>query len=290
MNNSSNTIPFDWIIFGTQVTTVLFLTAVQITVYRIGTTFLVLLRMAHKYRAFMENRILLLFYTLLLVGNILIGAAELFLAIESNAKGQFNFDYVMNAVNIIVALGILCIDAFFGLIPNMFYSVFKTGLGKGEDHVTKIYFTANGIIIAIFFIVTLVFNFLGPQYVYITNIIVIIEIVYAVLFYLVALRAVFRLDHAKFKRMLLKFFIYYVVYALTQIVRCSILTFSFLDPPNPHHTETLWGVLVMDSIVNAVLTIIIVLFLKDFKLKSKQERSSTYSGSKTLTKEIPTHD
>eukprot|EP01124_Arcella_intermedia_P028756 TRINITY_DN5923_c0_g1_i1.p1 TRINITY_DN5923_c0_g1~~TRINITY_DN5923_c0_g1_i1.p1 ORF type:complete len:288 (-),score=46.05 TRINITY_DN5923_c0_g1_i1:7-870(-) len=285
----NNTIPLEYIIFGQKITSVLFLTSIQITVYRFSTCLLVLLRMAHKYKAFLENHILLMFYALLFCGNLLIGAAQLYLAIQSNKEGEFDFFGVLNVVNILVALGVLCIDAFFGLVPNMFYSVYKTGLGKGEDHVTKVYFKANLIIIAVFFVVTLVFNFLGQDYIYITDIIVIIAIIYAVLFYIVAMRAVFRLEHAKIKRVLVKFFIYYMVYAVTQIVRCCVVVYSIMHPPDPHHIQALWGVVVMDAIMNAVLTIVIVLFLKDFKLKSKEERSSTYSG-KTMTKDGPTHD
>eukprot|EP01124_Arcella_intermedia_P022120 TRINITY_DN322_c0_g1_i1.p1 TRINITY_DN322_c0_g1~~TRINITY_DN322_c0_g1_i1.p1 ORF type:complete len:290 (-),score=44.63 TRINITY_DN322_c0_g1_i1:53-922(-) len=287
---SNTTIPLQAIIFGHEAKTVMLLTAIQICFYRYGTCILICLRASYKYKAFLENYILVLFYFLLFCGNLLIATAQSYLAVKTNTPADFNFPEVLKVVNILTAVGVLCIDAFFGLVPNMFYSVSKTGLGSTEDQVTKVYFTANLVLTGLFCGVTLIFNFLGEQLRYVTDIIVMTEVVYGIFFYLFALRTFYRLGHGKLKRMLLKFFFYYLTYAIVQLIRYSLIIYSILVPPSPSHTGPMFGVLVMDATTNAVLTMSIMLFLKDFKLKSREERISSFSSSKSTTKDQVGHE
>eukprot|EP01124_Arcella_intermedia_P022121 TRINITY_DN322_c0_g2_i1.p1 TRINITY_DN322_c0_g2~~TRINITY_DN322_c0_g2_i1.p1 ORF type:complete len:288 (-),score=57.98 TRINITY_DN322_c0_g2_i1:90-953(-) len=283
----NNTVPLQAIIFGHEAKTVMLLTGIQICFYRYGTCILIAFRCIYKYKAFLENYILALFYFLLFCGNLLIATAQSYLCVRTNTPEAFNFPEVLKVVNILTAVGVLSIDAFFGLVPNMFYSVSKASLGSKEDQVTKVYFTANLVVMGIFCGVTLVFNFLGEQSRYVTDVIVMSEVVYGALFYLFALRTFYKLGHQKLQRTLLKFFLYYLSYAFVQLIRYSLIIYSMLFPPSPTNTATMFGVLVMDATTNAVLTMVTMLFLKDFRLKSKEERVTSFTDSKSTTKEHP---
>eukprot|EP01124_Arcella_intermedia_P007485 TRINITY_DN14597_c0_g1_i1.p2 TRINITY_DN14597_c0_g1~~TRINITY_DN14597_c0_g1_i1.p2 ORF type:complete len:106 (+),score=24.05 TRINITY_DN14597_c0_g1_i1:636-953(+) len=103
-----------------------------------------------------------------------------------------------------------------------------------------------------------------------------------------AIAALNHLQNKKMKAKLLSFFLYYIFYAAIQITRCVIIIYNIFHPSDPSNPHVLWSVLIVDDITNAILTMVIVLFLKDFRLQSKEERT-TKSDGKSISRSKQTN-
>jgi len=253
-------------ILGTQVSTFRFITAA-----------FVFLKIAFNWHSFVVKKIFLVYFIFLFVGNILIGSGDIIVAY--NAHMGVNNISVSRNVNICAILGILCIDTFFGLVPNLFYSIYKTKLTLQANVITDRFFTANFLIIGCLFVVIITFNFAAPtSLTYWMDLIIILEIVYTMSFYIiviVSLRQLYRIQ-----RVLVRFFCYYVVYAIFQVVRCSMVA-TYLSPANqsnPNPTVT-WNEAIADNLTNGFLTVAILLFLRDLKFKPAEKSSSSNSST-----------
>jgi len=237
-------------------------TGTQIAVFGFLVVIITFLKIVYNHRELAERKLFALYFFLLLAGGIISGSAQIFAA----TKNQLNSDTQENTeiANSLEVFGVIFIDGFFGLMPNLFYSVYRTKLTKTSGEITHKYFLTNGIIISILFIVLLITEFVYTRPIISSNTILFVVMIYSFSFYVLVI-IVLRNLKGRVQKIMWRYFIY-VVYATTVIfIRNFFTIFSYVNAYDPEYINITWGSYTVDSICAGVTLAVVALFLREIK-------------------------
>jgi len=239
------------------------------------TVFITFAKIALNYQELMKNKLFALYFFVLLSGGIVSGSSVVYIGLNNNfGPSIVNVEDTSTSIDII---GVLLIDTFFGLVPNLFYSLYSTKLTKVTEEMTRKYFYANGIVLACIIIVLLITEFVGPNPIISTNVLIILETVYSLFFYVFVI-VVMRNEEGRVEKILWRYFSYYCFYAVTLFVRNAVeITSAFYAP----YTQVWWAIYPTDTILAGVTLMVVSMFLRDIKLSTNHQRQSksTTKGS-----------
>jgi len=226
------------------------------------------------------NRLFVVFLVILAMGNIIAGASGAWLGYYFGSDQPYtNPDLnLYEKLNFLDTMGALFIDSFFGLLPNFFYSIYKTKIDKSASEISVKYFLYNYGIIFLFFVVIFSLALASSQWI---NIILILEVIYTFNVFLLTIYTL-RDIRSRVKRVLLRYFTYFSFYMITLIARASLAFFLRYNPRVIKTHVQADGYQIVDTVHNANLTMMIVLFLKELKFGKKEgDKSKESSGTKT---------
>jgi len=245
--------------------------SIQLSVLRFLTVVLTLAKIAINYKELMKNKLFALYFFFLLSGGIVSVCSIVYFGAYSNYYGPCTVD-IGDTSSSIEIVGLILIDTFFGLVPNLFYSLYKTKLTKETEQITRKYFYANGIVIACIIVVLLITEFAGPNPV-ISSSVIILETIYSVFFYLFVI-VVMRNEEGRVEKILWRYFYYYCFYAVTIFVRNAVeITVTNTQP----YTQVWWANYPTDTILAGVTLAVVSMFLRDIKLSTNHKRQSKNS-------------
>jgi len=249
-----------------------YLTGIDTTICRLVCIGVVLFKIFTNHQTFFANRIWFAYFSILNIGHIIyISGALYFLSFTKDlSPSNVVLQADVNKANILLVIGTLFVDSFFGLFPNYFYAIYKTNLSKEVENITMRYFIVNGIIILLFFIVIIV---TGIVTTYVVLIIIVVELFYISGVYIAVLHALNK-DTSRVKRVLRWFFVYFLVYAFILTIRCILLILNLLTA----NFNVYLGLVVLEKIYNTFLMLVICLTMKDLSFDGSTS-SSSHSGT-----------
>jgi len=275
---SNSTLSLETLCAGEILSRVSLNQGIQGSAFRFLMVFCTLVKMVCNYKELNENKIFALYFLLLLTGGIISFSSQIYLAVVGGRIVSFGdesmrVDEITNSIEI---FGILLMDAFFGLMPNLFYSVYQTKLTKVAGHMTKRYFFANGIILAIMFVILVITAFAASNVVISSCTILLIESLYGFSFYLLVI-FVLREMEGRAMKIIWRFFYYYTVYAITICFRLSFLLVAvmYIDVM----VDLAWATFPLDAISEGVQLLVVALFLREIKFTSKKKSTKVSSAS-----------
>jgi hypothetical protein len=240
------------------------------SIYRYFSIIVILIKILLNHRFFLQNKIFLLYFTILIFGNILLGCSQSLLSVACQ-NNFFEMD-VYRKANVLTLFGYLLINFFFGLIPNFLYSLYKTKLDTDINTMTMRYFKINIFISVSFFIIIFIMNFLLIRYQYVIIIVFILELLYNACFYLHVLINLHKnLNNSILKKKSINiYFMYFISYFFVQIFLWSMFMALYLNKNVNMVHPIILIIIICDNIANVVLMVIILLYLKDVKFKVEQ--------------------
>jgi len=257
-------------------------------IFRFVAVILIIYKISKNYNAMLSSsRLFFVFMIVLVLGNILIGVSGAYYAYNlewtTNAEGQKYRTVVGVQKNAMDSFGSLLVDCFFGLLPNFFYAIYKTNINKST--VSMKYFVYNYGVIGIFFVV--IFGLIVSQVAAVSdfiNIVLIMEILYTLgvfVFTIYTLREM----RTRVRKILYRFFMYFVFYATSLIVKASYTFYMTYNSANGYSPPAIVvdAFIIVDMSYNACLTVVIILFLKELKFNSSDDRT-TSSNDKSSSK------
>jgi len=241
------------------------------------TVFLIICKMVKNFSALRKNILFAFFLVILIIGDIIVAAGAVYLAYYAAISKSLESKQYYNK-NIFDIIGALFVDSFFGLIPNFFYSIFKTKITKHVSEVSLKYFLVNYGVIAGFFIIIFILCFYEVVWI---NLVLLLEILYTFIIFIVSIYTLREVRH-RVRRVLFRFFIYFSVYAFVTFVR-NIFTMYYSNHPNNSNTIENDAFIIVDVYQNAVLAVVTLLFLKDLKFSDNTDKTSGGSTSSNTT-------
>jgi len=157
-------------------------------------------------------------------------------------------------------------DMFFGLMPNLFYAIYKTKLNQAGGKFTVRYFYVNGVIMGILFVILVVTTLTTNEDVNViaSDVILFAVTIYSFCFYLLVIHVLRGLE-GRVKRVISRYFWYYCLYAVAIFFRNSFLIGGALTQDNPALIEVSFSNFPVDTISAGVTLMVVALFLKEIK-------------------------
>jgi len=247
----------------------------QVSVFRFLIVGAAFVKIVNNYKELMANKLFALYFTILLLGGIISFSAQVYLVINSSNP---DYNTVSSHANTIEVIGVIFIDVFFGLMPNLFYSIYKTKLTEAGGKFTKRYFYINGIVMLCMFVAIMVSAIASneDQSVIITNVFLYAIVTYSLCFYLVVIH-VLRTLEGRVRKIIRRYFGYYSIYALAMYFRNSFLIGGALTQANPALMEISFANFPVDTINAGVTLMVVVLFLKEIKFAPASEEKKEQS-------------
>jgi len=185
--------------------------------------------------------------------------------------------------NILLIIGSLLVDTFFGLFPSFFLSVYKTSISKDIGHITMKYFITNGIIIGSFFIIIFVLALL--HLLYQPDIVVLFELAFTTGIYIFTLFTL-RKVRTKVKQLLRWFFFYFLIYAIPFMCRLILTIILYLNggianPAQPGYLQYYGITILFESLSSAFLMIGVCMLMKDLNLDHGRKNCTTTNPDTT---------
>jgi len=238
-------------------------------------TLFVIAKIVFNLRSLYENKVFALYFFILLCGTILAGCAQVYSLTINEAAGFFATQVANDNINSIEVCGFVLIDAFLGLMPNLFYSVYQTKLTKATGNITVTYFILNGIIMAGFFVTSVLAMTLGgTNQAVATVIVVMVEYLYGFSFHILVVYKLRDME-GKIQKVMRKFFFYYACYGAFLVIRNSTILYSQAYIHNP---QTIWNDIWVGNVFDCAQVTVVIQYLKDIKFNPKEGKSSG-SGS-----------
>jgi len=231
----------------------------------------IIAKMFFNARSLYNNKIFALYFFVLLSGTVLVGCSNLYsLTIDQFSSFEVNQQANANTQSIEV-YGIILMDAFLGLMPNLFFSIHQTKLTKASGYITVKFFVLNGIVVACFCIVALLailLDHLTQQTS--TDVILLLEYFYGFFFHVLVLYKLHDME-GRVQKVIRRFFSYYCVYGVIIIIRNSTILyyenvkFTYLGAWNEYWTAAAFA---------SVQCTVIILYLRDIKFTTKEKNKS----------------
>jgi len=263
-------------------------TGSEIAVFRFMVVIITLGKVIYNRNELQENKLFALYFFLLIAGGIISASANIYTATNNVlTSDSIKLEAISNSIEI---FGVILMDIFCGLMPNLFYSVYKTKLTKVSGEITQKYFLTNGIIIGILIVVLLVIqgilNDNGREAIVPTNVVLLVVTVYSFSFYMLVV-VVLRNLEGRVRKIMWRYFFYYMIYASTIFIRNSFSITSDVHFHEPAYQEISWAFYPVDTICAGVTLMVIALFLREIKFsphksssaKSTPKEESTSKGS-----------
>jgi len=143
------------------------------------------------------------------------------------ASNLNNFLNAADKANILFTLSCICYEAFYSLMPNMFFSITQSKITKLKRGTFKHYWIINLAITILFIVVMIITLFLPTKDLWPSNIVLLIEIFYTMIFYIFVLLKLKNELPEVYKRLVI-FFMDYLLFAVANIV-CAVLRGLFPD-------------------------------------------------------------
>jgi hypothetical protein len=269
---------------GPIVLKLIFYISVEVVLTKIFTLILIVAKIFTNREYFVTHKLMLAYFTLLLLGNLFFAIAYILQA-RNTYNGIFGTD-TLRVINLIALIGVLCLDCFFALVPNLFFSIYKTQINA--EKANTFYFKINFVVVITFSIITLVINFIPDATLFlITNLFVAIELIYTFSFYLVVLKAVSHLHDKRIYRALKKYFICFFVYGLIMIYRCVMLTYApwkfQVLGQNVVPLEIVIAGLFGTTLASIAILVATLFFLKELKFREDQKDRKTTASTDGAT-------
>jgi hypothetical protein len=274
--------------------TMFYIIGILNSIYRYFSILIILIKILLNHKFFLQNKIFLLYFTILIIGNILLGCSESLLSIAcknnffamdqrfdvanttSNPVNSTSWLEIYKKANVLTLFGYLLVNFFFGLIPNFLYSLYKTRIDTTINTMTMRYFKINIFISVSFFIIIFIMNILLIHYQYGIIIVFILELLYNACFYIHVLINLHKnLNNSKLKKSINIFFIYFISYFFIQIFLWSMFMTLYLNKNINMVYSIILIIIICDNIANVVLMVIILLYLKDVKFKVEQSNTKS---------------
>jgi len=213
-----------------------------------------------------KHKIFILYFISLLLGNII--------AFFVGVIGFVNLQYlppVESIVDLLGTIGVSLFQIFFTLVPNFYFAVMKTKLTTLKKKTTHEYFYIN-LSVSAFFIIFMILSCVLWTFI-VTNVLQVIETIYSIGFYSVALWKVRKIEKKSQKKLWL-FFNYYLLFVVVNITgnvsRALDVEGNYLT--GIHHVDL------------TIILLTVVLTLKQMKLQ-KRENSQSASSSQSEKKQ-----
>jgi hypothetical protein len=249
---------------------------VEDAVFRIMILVIIANKVYKNRNAIYKNKLFALYFILLSCGNILILVSGLLLAYLTLAESILT-------LQITFIIGLMLTDAFFGLIPNFFYSIYKTKLSADIGSVTKKYFIGNGAILTIFTLLTIIIYIsLDGEDKFWSNVVLMVQLLYTLSFYVLTIKTLSNLKDNKIVKVLTKYLFYYAGYVIILFIRFGLSTQYIMNP-----NVSLVYISIIENVMTGYSLLIISVFLRLLKFsKKKKDIIKTGSDSTGVTKSI----
>jgi len=230
-------------------------------------------KIVHNYKKLIANHLFTMYFIILLLGGFISLSAQIYLAINYSNPDFNVVDSVSNAIEV---FGVIFLDIFFGLIPNLFYSIYKTKLTEAGGKFSPRYFYINGIMITCMFVILLIAALTANEdaSVIITDSILTAITIYSFCFYLVVIHVLQNLEE-RVRKIIRRYFAYYCIYAVAILFRNAFLIGAALTQDNPALMEISFANFPVDTICAGVTLVVVTLFLKDIKLPADPSQLSS---------------
>jgi len=224
------------------------------------------------YDFLIKNPIFGLYYFFLITGTVLFLACESY-GLGKILQGTSYFFSVLQTVNLLITLGSIFLDVFLTLVPNFYFSLVHSKLNEVQSHMSRRYFYINLVVSIVFIafmpIACYTLNPIAP------NIAQILELVYTLCFYAIVLKD-FRSFEGKHAQVLWTFFIYYIFYAVMNIVAN---VFRALDQIRKTPQEIISSMMVHHILYSTNL-VILILCLNKMKWKPETKKRFNETSSR----------
>jgi len=212
-----------------------------------------------------NNPIFGVYYFFLITGTTLFLACEAY-GLQKILQGITYFSPALPTINLLITLGSIFLDVFLTLVPNFYFSLVHAKLNEVQTHISRRYFYINLIVSVIFIIFMPIacytLNPIAP------NIAQILELLYTICFYLVVLRD-FKNFEGKHTRVLWTFFIYYIIYAVMNIVANIFRALDEIRKTDPHE---IISSMMVHHVMYSTNLVILILCLNKMKWKPEAKR------------------
>jgi len=223
-----------------------------------------------------NKKIFALYFLILFTGSVVDGCSQLYLLsinpLESDSLEKYE------TVNSIETVGIILMDTFFGLMPNLFYSVYKTNMTKATGHITTRYFVVNGIIMTSFCVICILATSFDKKYqVYSSDTILTVEYLYGLFFYILVMVRLNELE-GNIHKVIQRYFLYYCIYGMVLILRntASMAIVGYVTIPG---NQQVWAEFWVSTVYASVQSTVVILYLRDIKLTKDENKSDGSSRS-----------